>query len=120
VSHFYATNSQDVAAAQSLGYVIDGIEGYVFPTSKARPPGTVRLCRKYAIARDDYILFAGTGANGETCGTTDGYTKDAYGNLLNDYGDSFVVDWIGWAYPIVAPRPVYATGYLAALNLLLD
>ncbi len=117
VSHFYTTDPVGVAVYKGLGYSVDGIEGYVFPTTKAQPPGTIKLCRKYATARDDYVLFAGTGANGTTCGSTDGFTKDSGGNLYQDYTvTAGNTDFIGWVYPVRASQPVYNTAYVAAVN----
>jgi hypothetical protein len=121
VSHFYTTDPAGIAAYLALGYVVDGIEGYVFPSSKQQPPGTVKLCRKYAPSpRDDYILFAGTGTNGATCGDTDGFTRDGAGNLIHDYtwpvGST---EFIGWVYPARASQAVYSTVYAAAMNLFL-
>jgi hypothetical protein len=109
VSHFYTTSSDGITWGQGNGYVVDGIEGYIYPSTKEQPPGTVKLCRKYAPSpRDDYILFAGTGTDGKTCGDNDGYTRDSGGNLINDYTQTTGADWIGWVYPLDRPRPICA------------
>lgn len=105
ISHFYTTDEAAVRlytgyyvsgvkdeTNPGLGYRLDGIEGFIFPTSLPQPSGTVKLCRKYDAQRDDYVLFPGTGAGGTTCtGTTDGYTG---GNYSTQVGGA---DWIGWA-----------------------
>ncbi len=90
LSHFYSTaeaaiilytgyNLRGVLVGQGLGYKLDGIEGYIFPTTLLQPPGTVHLCRKYDPARDDYVMFPGNGTGGLDCtATTDGYTGGNY------------------------------------------
>jgi hypothetical protein len=120
VSHSYTTEQAGVEAFKQMGYVLDGIEGYVFPHSKSpQPIGTVKLCRKYSEARDDYVLFAGTGPNGGTCGTSDGFTRDANGNLLVDYTVSAGgTDYIGYVYPVRAPQAVNGTPILSVLSLM--
>lgn len=105
VSHFYSTDEATVrvytgyyvsgvkdVANPGLGYRLDGIEGFIFPTSLPQPSGTVKLCRKYDPQRDDYVLFPGVGTGGTNCtGTSDGYTG---GNYSTQVGGT---DWIGWA-----------------------
>jgi hypothetical protein len=75
----------------SKGYALDGIEGYVYPTTQAQPSGTVKLCRKYDPVRDDYVLFPDNATN--CSNTSDGY---AGGNYLDPPGIS---NWVGWVYP---------------------
>jgi len=104
ISHFYSTDEAAVrvytgyfvsgvkdAANPGLGYRLDGIEGFVFPTSVPQPSGTVKLCRKYDSQRDDYVLFPGVGTGGTICtGTSDGFTGGNYSELVGG------TDWIGW------------------------
>lgn len=49
--HTDSTYSADpvngISFFESLGYKLDGIEGYIYPMSMTQPPGTVRLMRKY-------------------------------------------------------------------------
>jgi hypothetical protein len=101
----------------TAGYLIDGIEGYIYAKTAAHPPRTVKVCRKYSSSRDDYILFPGAGSGGIDCSSaTDGYTPGGSLYTQNVLGD----DWIGWAYLSVAPKPVFNTAYLPASTLLLD
>ncbi len=105
LSHFYSTDPTAVAVytgydisgtyvGGGLGYKLDGIEGFIYSTAVAQPSGTVRLCRKYDPARDDYVLFPGSGTGGLSCSaTTDGYSG---GNYYQTAGGT---DWIGWVYP---------------------
>lgn len=104
LSHFYSTDEAAVrvytgkyvsgvidTSTPGLGYQLDGIEGYIFPTTVPQPSGTVKLCRKYDAARDDYVLFPGVGTGGTNCsGTSDGYTGGNYSTLVGS------TDWIGW------------------------
>ncbi|MGK3987429.1 S8 family serine peptidase [Sorangium sp. So ce136] len=56
--HTYTTDARGIAAYAAVGYKLDGIEGYVFPSTLASPPpGTVRLLRRYSRARDDHAIF---------------------------------------------------------------
>jgi hypothetical protein len=111
VSHAYTTSSTDVSTLNSWGYTLDGIEGYIYPSTKTQqPPGTVKLCRKTS-ADDDYILFSGTGTDGRTCEIGDGFTLDENGNPRTDYtGTMLGTDWIGWVYPVRPPQAICANG----------
>jgi serine protease len=44
----------------SIGYRIDGIEGYVYPKTLAQPLGTTKLLRRYNASRDDHAIFPET------------------------------------------------------------
>lgn len=104
ISHFYTTDESTVRVytgyylsgvkdpgSPGIGYRLDGIEGFIFPTTVAQPASTVKLCRKYDAARDDYVLFPGVGTGGTTCtGTSDGYSGGSYATLVGG------TDWIGW------------------------
>ncbi len=80
----YTTDAAGVAAFQSVGYLLDGIEGYIYPKTLAQPSGTVRLLRKYNATRDDHAIFP---ENLLTQYTNEGYT-------LNSGSD-----WLGYVYP---------------------
>jgi hypothetical protein len=106
LSHVYSTSSSGVQlytgydpsgvyVGGGAGYKLDGVEGYIFPTTAPQPVGAVHLCRKYDPARDDYVMFTGAGAGGLDCSaTTDGYTG---GNYYQTAGGT---DWVGWVYPV--------------------
>lgn len=53
----YTADPNGVASFQSRGYLLDGIEGYVYPKTLPQPAGTVRLMRKYNPVRDDHAIF---------------------------------------------------------------
>jgi hypothetical protein len=101
VSHVYAVASE-LPAFQSVGYQVDGIDGFIYPkTQSPQPANTVKLCRKYDSGRDDYILFAGTGAGGNDCsGTSDGFSGSNYTAVAAGS------DWLGYVHPVQAPGPV--------------
>jgi serine protease len=111
ISHVYATNpayaSQylptEHAYWTSVDYKLDGIEGYVFPKDKEQPLGTVKLCRKYDAARDDYVLFV-SGTDKLPCSaSTDGYTGGNYQPIES-------TSWIGYVYPPGDPQPLCPAG----------
>jgi hypothetical protein len=55
VGHNYTT---DVTAA---GYVLDGVEGYIYPPDTTpQPLGTVALWRRYSTVNKDYMIFPST------------------------------------------------------------
>jgi hypothetical protein len=57
----YTTEWAGVTSYESVGYRLDGIEGYIYPkTMSPQPAGTVRLMRKYNAARDDHAIFPET------------------------------------------------------------
>jgi serine protease len=57
----YTTQTTGVTAFKAVGYDLDGIEGYIFPTCTPEPAcipsGAVRLYRRYHPQRDDYAIF---------------------------------------------------------------
>ena len=75
----------EVAYFKSLGYKIDGLEGYAYPKSLPQPAGTVRLIRKYHPERDDHAIFPETAWP----------TMQAQGYTAN----TNTTDWLGYVYP---------------------
>lgn len=80
----YTADSAGVSAYESLGYQLDGIEGYIYPKTMSQPTGTVKLMRKYNPARDDHAIFPETQL---TYFTALGYTQNSGS------------DWLGYVYP---------------------
>ena len=103
VSHVYSTDTGENFPSQ--GYQLDGIEGYLYPRTQARPAGTVKLCRKYDSTRDDYVLFPAGGDGTDCSATTDGYTGGNHGPLPGG-----LPDWLGWVYPVTQPQAVCPGG----------
>lgn len=69
----------------TLGYKVDGIEGYVYPKSLPQPPGTVHLLRMYNPARDDHAH----------------YPLSAYQKMLSQGYNAYTngTNWLGYVYP---------------------
>ena len=80
----YTTDPAGIAAYESVGYRLDGIEGYIYPKTLAQPTGTVKLMRKYNPDRDDHVIFAETFLSDYTAL---GYTQNSGS------------DWLGYVYP---------------------
>jgi serine protease len=80
----YTADPNGVTTFESVGYKLDGIEGYIYPKTIPQPTGTVRLMRKYNAARDDHAIFPESKLAGMQAL---GYTTDAGS------------DWIGYVYP---------------------
>lgn len=57
VTHVYSTDLTETQGYMGQGYALDGIEGYVLPTSLPKPVGTTELRRAYSSARDEYVLY---------------------------------------------------------------
>lgn len=85
-SHAYTTETAGISMFKSVGYRLDGIEGYIFPSSlTSAPPGTEKLYRRYNSALgNDYILAL----------ASDLPTVEARG-----YTGIFGNSYIGYAYP---------------------
>lgn len=79
----YTADPTGVAAYQSAGYKLDGIEGYIYPKTITQPLGTVRLMRKYNPQRDDHAIFPETALSAMT----------AQGYIQNSGSD-----WLGYVY----------------------
>ena len=90
-SFFYTTETTGVENFKSVGYELDGIEGYIYsrctPEPSCIPAGAVRLYRLYHTTRDDYAIFP---ESEETTFRNAGYISQG---SLND--------WIGYVYPNV-------------------
>jgi serine protease len=83
--HTYTTDAAGISAYQSVGYKLDGIEGYIFPKT-ASVPGTVKLLRRYNPVRDDTAIFPESQL---AAMQAEGYTQ-----LSGS-------DWLGYVYPNV-------------------
>jgi serine protease len=81
--HTYTTDAAGIAAYQSVGYKLDGIEGYIFAKT-AEAKGTVKLLRRYNPVRDDHAIFPESQL---AAMQAEGYTQ-----LSGS-------DWLGWVYP---------------------
>jgi hypothetical protein len=78
----YTTSQTAVDAFKNVGYMLDGIEGYIFPKTSPPPLGTVKLLSRYNPSLDDNAIFPET-----LLGTMTGYT------------DSSEPDgWLGYVY----------------------
>lgn len=86
----YTTDAAGIAAFQSVGYLLDGLEGYIFPKTVSQPYGTVRLMRKYNSTRDDHAIFP---ENLLTQYANEGYTQNSGS------------DWLGYVYPNYGYKP---------------
>jgi serine protease len=89
VDHTYTADEDGVATYESLGYQLDGIEGYVYPKTLPQPAGTVRLMRRYNPARDDHAIFPETEldamiAQGYTDWSGSGWLAYVYPNVDTD------------------------------------
>lgn len=80
----YTADPQGVIEFQNVGYLLDGIEGYIYPKTLAQPAGTQRLMRKYNPTRDDHAIFP---ENRLAYMISQGYTQDSGS------------DWLGYVYP---------------------
>jgi hypothetical protein len=54
----YATGRAGVQSLESIGFQVDGVEGFVFSPSESQPANTLRLCMATDDARMDRILYA--------------------------------------------------------------
>lgn len=81
----YATDVNDFTYFTSAHYFVDGIEGYIYPPTISRPPGTVKLYRMYHPGNNDYAIFPQTQLA----------QMQAAGYVAPENGLS---DWIGYVY----------------------
>ena len=78
-------NTSELAYFKSLGYQVDGMQGYVYPKSLPQPTGTVRLMRSYNAQRDDHAVYPDTKSS-SMAGQGYIYTTNSS-------------DWLGYVYP---------------------
>jgi serine protease len=83
--HTYTTDAAGIAAYQSVGYKLDGIEGYLYAKT-ATVAGTVKLLRRYHPGRDDHAIFP---------------ESQLAAMLAEGYTQLSGSDWLGWVYPNV-------------------
>ena len=83
VQNVYLNDGASMGAFQLLGYRLDGLEGYVYPKSRPRPTGAVKLLRKYNPVRDDHAIFP---EGSLTQYSNEGYTQNSG------------TDWLGYVY----------------------
>lgn len=92
--HTYATNQTEVATYISVGYKLDGIEGYIYPSGMSQPTGTVALYRFYNSSLDDHAIFPATE-----------YSAMASAGYNDADGMNYMM---GWVYPnTTGSRPTY-------------
>ncbi len=96
--HLYAVGDADMAFYKSHGFVLDGVEGYVYPYDASQPsqgqkPGTLKLHRRWLSERraDVSAIFT---ENQAGYFATQGYTNIYYGK-----------DVIGYVCPMAPPSP---------------
>ena len=84
----------EISGYYAVGYRVDGIEGYVYPSALPQPAGTVRLLKRYHPGRDDHAIFP------ETALAT--MTAQGYSTLSG-------LDWLGYVYanPVSGAMPTY-------------
>lgn len=87
-------NQSEVSGYYAIGYRVDGIEGYLYPSTAAQPAGTVRLLKRYNPTLDDHAVFPET-----TLGTM---TAQGYTTISG-------LDWLGYVYlnPASGAMPIY-------------
>ena len=89
-SYFYTTETAEVQSFKSVGYRLDGIEGYIYkrcsPEPGCIPSGATRLYRLYNFDLDDYVIFP--------------ESRLAEFQGQGYVGQSGLDDWIGYAYEL--------------------
>lgn len=89
--HTYTTEAAGINHFASIGYRLDGIEGYIYkrcsPEPSCIPAGSVRLYRYYNATRDDWAIFPESDL---ADWQADGYAAQPGYNA-----------WIGYVYPNV-------------------
>ena len=87
-------NQSEVSGYYAIGYRVDGIEGYLYPSTAAQPAGTVRLLKRYNPTLDDHAVFPETALSTMTA---QGYTTVSG------------LDWLGYVYlnPASGAMPTY-------------
>ena len=88
----YTADPAGIAAFASVGYNLDGIEGYIYPKAMQQPYGTVRLLRKYNPNMDDHAIFP--------------EVQSIVDEMINrGYTQNSGSDWLGWVYPNYGYQP---------------
>ncbi len=87
-------NQSEISGYYAIGYRVDGIEGYIYPSTAGQPAGTVRLLKRYNPTLDDHAVFPET-----TLGTM---TAQGYTTISG-------LDWLGYVYlnPASGAMPIY-------------
>ncbi len=87
----YTTEAAGITAFTNVGYVLDGIEGYIYqrctPEPQCIPAGAVRLYRYYSASLDDWAIFPESELAAMQAA---GYSEQPGAN-----------PWIGYVYPTV-------------------
>lgn len=86
----YATSQAQLNAFTSLGYRLDGLEGYVYPSTQTQPAGTQRLLMRYHPGRDDHAIFPES--------LLAQYQAEGYSQVSG-------IDWLGYVYVNTGPVP---------------
>lgn len=73
--HYLAAGNTERNALSTSIWFLDGIEGYIYPSNIAQPPGTIRIVRGYDAANLRWTVYpesetAAWQARGYTSGTT--------------------------------------------------
>lgn len=89
VDHIYTTYVSEFGTLLGLGYLYDGIEGFIYPPDGPQYPGTEAIYRSYHPTRLDYAV----------------YPAGLYGSMMFEGYSAYLVH-LGWAYPNSGPRPV--------------
>jgi subtilisin family serine protease len=101
VEHAYATSVTEIQTFLSLGYKLDGLEGYIYPIGETRPANTSILYRGYK----------GAVYSGETSSDDDWaiYPDTEWSNMASQGFRTGVplTGAIGYVYLNTGPRPTY-------------
>ena len=57
LDHVYTTSQVGINTYKNVGYLYDGIEGYIYSNTYSQPEGTVGLHRRYNPTLDDHAIF---------------------------------------------------------------
>ncbi len=81
VDHVYTTDQTGITTYESVGYKLEGIEGYIFDDDYPQPDLTEKLYRRYNTSRDDHAIFPASKLSEMTAA---GYTQTS-GNSFIGY-----------------------------------
>ncbi len=82
IDHTYTTEQSGITVYENSGYLLDGIEGYIFSNQYPKPEGAVALHRRYNSAKDDHAIFPESKL---TAMIADGYTIVVGSNSIIGY-----------------------------------